>query len=362
LLRAHWWAAVAQLTRWTGDLGVAEHAVQQAVEQWDGEVPPLAWLLAAARDRVPGLAGAGAQDATSQLGLLFLCCHPALSQDSRVALTLRAVCGLTTAQIAAAFAVPEPVLAARLDEARGKIRDTMIPLRIPDPDELAGRLAEVLRVVYLVFAEGHRTVGPLSATAIELARTLSALLPGEPEVTGLLALLLLTDARRPARLDDDGNQVLLADHDRARYDQSLIAEGEALLERALHANRPGAYQIQAAIAACHVSARVAGETDWREIAALYGELARHDPSPMHEANRAVAVAMADGPVAGLAILDRLAVHPDLERWTPLHIARAALLTSLNRPVDARSAYQRALESNPTDAERAFIHSRLNGDS
>lgn len=364
-----------------------QEACLAAVQQWSDGVPadPRAWLVATARHKAldqvrreaarpakeaeavrvlampSGPSDESATTAVDQLGLIFLCCHPALDQDSRVALTLRAVCGLTTAQIASAFLVPEPTLAKRLVRARRKIKEGVIPLRLPVPEELGRRLGAVLKVVYLVFTEGHRTVGSLSDTAIELARALSGLLPGEPEVTGLLALLLLTDARRPARLDAAGNQVLLADQDRSLYDRALIAEGELLLEKALYANRPGPYQIQAAIAACHASAVVAADTDWREIAALYGELLRHEPSPVHEANRAVAVAMVDGPAAGLAILDSVVAHPRMARWPQLHIARAALLTQLRRLGEATEAYRQALALGPSDAERAFIEGRLAND-
>jgi RNA polymerase sigma-70 factor, ECF subfamily len=366
---------------------VAEDAVQEAclaaVRQW-GDAPPAnpcAWLVTTARHKVldfwrreaarpvkeaaatweqgqpSGPAPDSATSAVDQLGLIFLCCHPALNQDSRVALTLRAVCGLSTAQIAASFLVPESAIAKRLVRARRKIRESAIPLRIPSPQDMARRLADVLRVVYLVFTEGHRTVGPLSDTAISLARVLSSLLPSEPEVTGLLALLLLTDARRPARLDSAGRQVLLADQDRELYDRSLIAEGERLLERALHANRPGSYQIQAAIAACHTAA-VAADTDWVEISALYGELLRYDSSPVHSANRAIAVAMAEGPAAGLALLDSVSEHPRLAGWPQVHIARATLLTQLRRVEEAADAYRQALAAGPTDRERDFIRRRL----
>ncbi len=300
-----------------------------------------------------------------QLALIFLCCHPALDPQVRVALTLRAVCGLTTREIAAAFLLPEPTLTKRLVRARRKIRETGIPLTFPGAQALPERLAAVLRVAYLVFTEGHRTsTGPaplreeLCDTAIALTRALSALLPHEPEVTGLLALLLLTDARRAARTDDTGQLVLLAEQDRSRYDPALVAEGEALLERALRTNLPGPYQVQAAIAACHSTARHAHDTDWREIAALYGELLRYEPTPVHEANRAVAVAMAEGPAAGLVILDTVAHHPQLARWPALHVARADLLQRLGRTADATDAYRAALQLDPGPAERNFIQRQL----
>ncbi len=303
--------------------------------------------------------------ADDQLALIFLCCHPALDLGAQVALTLRAVCGLATADIAAAFLLPEPTLAQRLVRAKRKIREAGIPFRVPPAAALAGRLAGVLRVVYVLFTQGHRAptgaelVRPaLCAEAIRLARALAELLPDEPEVTGLLALLLLVDARQSARIDAAGQLVLLEQQDRGRWDQAAIAEGAALVERALRAQRPGPYQIQAAIAACHSTAPRAEATDWDEIAALYGELARHEPSPVVEANRAVAVAMAQGPATGLAILDALAADSRLARWPPFHIARADLLCRLGRSAEAGDAYQAALALDPPGVERTFITGRL----
>jgi RNA polymerase sigma-70 factor (ECF subfamily) len=389
---------VATVTRLTGDLGAAEDAVQDActaaVVQWpvDG-VPanPGGWLVAVARrravDRLRREAKRGDKEAAAMreldhadsdvvpteealdddLGLIFLCCHPALAPEVRVALTLRSVCGLSTAEIAAAFLMPEPTMAKRLVRAKAKIRDAGIAFRVPRGDEVAERLPAVLRVIYVVFTEGHMATGgdalvrgELCDTAIGLARTLTDRLPDEPEVSGLLALLLLTDARRAARTDAAGELVLLEEQDRTRWDAAMIAEGEGLVERTLRAGRPGPYQLHAAIAACHSAAATAEATDWREIALLYGELMRHEPSPVVEANRAVAVAMAEGPAAGLVILDALGHHRQLCRWSRLHVARAELLVRLGRDDEALAAYRRALELEPAAAERAFITRRVRG--
>jgi RNA polymerase sigma-70 factor (ECF subfamily) len=301
-----------------------------------------------------------------ELALIFTCCHPALDREARLALTLRSVGGLSVAEIATAFLVPQPTMAKRLTRAKHKIRRAGIPFRVPAVEALPARLADVLRVLYLIFTEGHQaTSGPdlvrgdLCDTAIRLARSLARLLPHEPEVTGLLALLLLTDARRPARTNTAGELVVLEDQDRGLWDRALIAEGGQLVEAALAAGQPGPYQLWAAIAACHSTAPAAQDTDWRQIAALYGELIRYEPTAVVEANRAIAVAMAEGPAAGLVILDTLSAHPQLSRWPQLHLARADLLRRLDRRAEAVAAYRTALELEPSPGVRSFIASRLN---
>jgi RNA polymerase sigma-70 factor (ECF subfamily) len=386
---------VASVTRYTGDLAAAEDAVQDAclaaLVQWPAEgepANPRAWLIGVARhkalDRVRRDARRAEKEAAAlrewgeqgaapppgpvpddELALIFMCCHPALDPAARVALTLRSVCGLSTAEVAAVFLVGEPTMAKRLGRTKRKIRDAGIPLRVPDAGALAERLDAVLRVIYLVFTEGHKaSSGPdlvrpdLCDTAIGLARTLRSMLPGEPEVAGLLALLLLTDARRAARVDAVGELVVLEDQDRGRWNKAMIDEGDALLEQALRAGRPGTYQLHAAIAACHSTTPRAADTDWRQIALLYAELIRYEPSPVVEANRAVALAMAAGPAAGLAILDALAHHPQVGRWPQLHIARADLLRRLQHGAEAKDAYRAALRLDPSPAERTFIVRRL----
>jgi RNA polymerase sigma-70 factor (ECF subfamily) len=300
-----------------------------------------------------------------RLRLMFTCCHPALALEAQVALTLRTLAGLTTAEIARAFLVPEATMSKRLVRAKQKIRHAGIPYRVPPAHLLPERTAGVLGVLYLLFNEGYAaTAGAdlvregLCAEAIRLARVLVRLLPDEPEATGLLALMLLHDARRVTRVDQAGMLVPLESQDRSRWDAREIGEGVELLDRALRLGRAGPYQLQAAIAACHAGAADAADTDWAEIAALYGRLVQLVPSPVVELNRAVAVAMADGPSAGLALLETLEASGALAGYHLLPATRADLLRRLGRGAEAAAAYRDALALAPTEAERRYLHQRL----
>ena len=406
VFRRQWGRAVAVVTRLTGgDLALAEDAVADAgaVALCRGAAGPLpsdpaGWLITVAKnqalDRIRREARRSGKEEEAmrrlgqrgppeppdaigddQLRLIFACCHPALEPSTRVALTLRSLCGLTTAEIARSFLVAEPAMAQRLVRAKRKIRDAAIPFRIPGEHQLndrvgaaaggPGKFSAVLRVLYLVFTEGHRaSVGPelirdeLCDEAIRLARLLVRLCPADPEVLGLLALMLLTDARRAARATADGDLILLEDQDRGLWDDAKIEAGTQLLDRAIGLGRPGPYQLQAAIAACHAAAKTAAGTDWPEIAALYAALACWEPSPVVHANRAVAVAMASGPAAGLAVLDEFCGDGRTNDWHLVHACRADLLRKLGRIAEARDAYQAALNLQPPPAEQRLLLRRL----
>ncbi|WP_067451352.1 RNA polymerase sigma factor [Actinomadura macra] len=389
--REEWGRVVATLIRVTGDWDLAEECAQEAfaraLERWPGDgVPrrPGAWLTTTARnhalnrlrrgateieklrqvsvmtgaDEPPGTAGV----ADDRLRLIFTCCHPALPIEGRVALTLRTLLGLTTAEIARAFLTREQAMAQRLVRAKRKIREAGIPYRVPAAHLLPERTAAVLGVVYLLFNEGYAATegGPvradLCAEAIRLARVLDELMPDEPEVRGLLALLLLQHSRRNARMDPAGDLVALDEQDRTRWERGAITEGTGLLDAALRRGKPGPYQVQAAIAACHASAPTAAETDWPQIAALYGRLEEMNPGPVVRLNRAVAVAMADGPAVGLALVREL--DGRLDGYHLLPATRADLLRRLGRDAEAADAYRAALELARTEADRRFLTRRL----
>ena len=397
IYRAESRRVLATLIRLLGDFELAEEALHDAfaaaIERWprDG-VPaqPRAWLVSTGRFKaIDGIRRRARFDASlaeiverlgpppsepgdrddealedDRLKLVFLCCHPALPRDAQVAMTLREVCGLTTEEIAHAFLTTPPTVAQRIVRAKAKIRDARIPYHIPGREELPERLDSVLHVVYLVFNEGYAassgeslTRHDLSGEAIRLGRLVVELLP-EPEALGLLALMLLHESRRPARTSASGELVLLDDQDRASWDQDQIREGASLVERALASRRFGPYTLQAAIAAVHAEARDPRATDWPQIVGLYDVLARVEPSAVVELNRAAAVAMRDGPAAGLALIDGILQRGDLTDYALAHSARADLCRRLGRSAQARSSYLRALELTRQEPQRRFLERRL----
>jgi len=390
VFREEYGRAVAVLTRVFGDIDIAEDAVQdaftEAARRWPSAgLPqsPAGWIITTARHRaIDRLRREAARDGKhaqaallhardepaqeagpvrdDRLRLMFTCCHPALGRAAQVALTLRLLGGLSTAEIAHAFLVPEPTMAQRLVRAKAKIRDAGIPYRIPAEADLPGRTAAVLAVVYLIFNEGYTASSgealaraDLCAEAIRLGRLLARLMPDEPEALGLLALMLLTESRRVARTSADGALVLLADQDRTRWDRALIAEGQALVRQCLRRGQPGPYQIQAAISAAHSDAPAAAATDWRQVLRLYDQLLAIAPGPVVALNRAVAVAEVDGPAAALALIDGLEPG-SLGGYYLFHAIRADLLRRLGRAAEADAAYDRAIARTGNAAERAYL--------